>query len=48
MPVTLPYIFDILLIQGVLTLRYDNQGINVKYIRNFYPKADTSKWYFLS
>lgn len=46
MPVTLPYIFDILLIQGVLTLRYDNQGINVKYIRNFYPKAD--KWYFLS
>lgn len=48
MLVTLPYIFDILLIQGVLTLRYDNQGINVKYIRNFYPKADTSKWYFLS
>lgn len=46
MPVTLPYIFDILLIQGVLTLRYDNQGINVKYIRNFYPKA--YKWYFLS
>lgn len=46
MPVTLPYIFDILLIQGVLTLRYDNQGINVKYIRNFYPKADTSNLVF--
>lgn len=38
MLVTLPYIFDILLIQGVLTLRYDNQGINVKYIRNLIQK----------
>lgn len=45
-PVTLPCIFDILLIKGVLTLRYDNQRINVKYIWYFfYPKAD--KWYFL-
>lgn len=33
MPVTLPYIFDILLIKGVLTLRYDNQGINVKFFQ---------------
>lgn len=46
-PVTLPCIFDILLIKGVLTLRYDNQRINVKYIWYFffYPKVD--KWYFL-
>lgn len=33
MPVTLPYIFDILLIKGGLTLRYDNQGINVKFFQ---------------
>lgn len=35
-PVTLPCIFDILLIKGVLTLRYDNQRINVKYIWYFF------------